>query len=259
MKAGTYNIRVQCPDDFGKKHFLIRKSGIKKIIRNHGVDILSVQEVAHWAQLAILACTLPEYDIFSQGRDTDNGFFGERLAILYKPDKFKLMDKGVIKLTPMSEALKKQWVDYHKRICIWVKLLDLQTCQYVYVFNSHFAAEPTMHDTAVVEIIEFMKSLKDFETAKIVFMGDLNMHFTNNEKAYDYLTKYFDDANIKSEIIVNGEIGTGVDFSSTPTALYRRIDYMFSRNMKQNLCVTDTTLYNGIFPSDHLPIIAKID
>lgn len=259
MKLSTYNIRVQCPDDFGVKHFLIRKQGIKKIVRNHDVDILGVQEISHWVQLGLLSCLLPEYDVHSHGRNTDNGFFGERLAILYKPDKFKLVDKGCIKLTPMSEDLKLRWGDYHKRICVWVKLFDLETHKHVYVFNSHFAAEPTMHDTAVREIIEFMKiKCHNFLTDQVIFMGDLNMHYTDNEPAYNYLTDYFDDANVKSKLIINGEIGTGCDFSNVIPKLYRRIDYIFTRNMKQLICVTDTTLHNNIFPSDHLPIIVNI-
>lgn len=233
MKLATYNIRNWNFGDSGNNYWQKRKYGIKHIIESNDVDIVGLQEVTPIFQSSSLKSLFPQYNYIG----CSAGFFAENLAIIYK--NRTLLDSGKFTISK-------------NRICMWAKFEDC------YVFNTHFDFSREDKTNSAKIIVEKIKEINN-EGFPIVLMGDLNVSFTNENDIYNLLADIFDDANVKSTLIINGSIGTAAGFKSEPPTLDRRIDYIFTKGFKNLICETNTYLYNGVFPSDHLPIIAKIE
>ena len=134
--AGTYNVRLETTSDVGNL-WKDRHPYVASLIQFHDFDILGTQE-AFKPQLDDLLRLLPAYSYYGLGRD-DGESAGEHSAILYKTDKFTLLDKGDFWLSETPEKPSLGWdATCCKRICSWVYLRLNKTKQTFYVFNAHY-------------------------------------------------------------------------------------------------------------------------
>ncbi|MDP2362468.1 MAG: endonuclease, partial [Ignavibacteria bacterium] len=97
------------------------------------------------------------------------------------------------------------------------------------------------------------KYLNDYS---IILSGDFN--YTSNSEGYKILTsKLSDSKSISKTENVGGNIsfnGFGKDIQ-----LDNKIDFIFVNNKTEVLNhIIDTTTFNGLYPSDHYPVITKI-
>src|SRR5690606_19766607 len=90
IRVASYNIRMDTPKD-SLNAWPHRKENVKALIQYHDFDIIGTQEGYIHQLKGILE--LPEYAYFGAGRD-DGGQAGEHSAILYKKDRFEIIDSG---------------------------------------------------------------------------------------------------------------------------------------------------------------------
>lgn len=90
LNIATYNLRLDLPSD-GLDAWEHRKENVNGLIRFHDFDIVGTQEGFHHQLLDIIVAG--DYGYVGVGRD-DGVNEGEHSAILYKKDRFEVLDNG---------------------------------------------------------------------------------------------------------------------------------------------------------------------
>jgi endonuclease/exonuclease/phosphatase family metal-dependent hydrolase len=97
------------------------------------------------------------------------------------------------------------------------------------------------------------------ETDAVIFSGDFNLNALQSTDSYKLLIDNFNDTKDIATVKINDNIGTGAGFTNIIPPFSQRIDYVFTKNVKVNKYNVITDLYNGIFPSDHLPVVVNCE
>ncbi|HSN68406.1 MAG TPA: endonuclease/exonuclease/phosphatase family protein [Thermoanaerobaculia bacterium] len=254
LRVMTFNIRVDVASD-GPNAWPMRKEIVASMIRFHQADLVGLQEALP-GQLADLAALLPRFRRVGVGRGAD--LRDEASAILYRADRFALLDQGTFWLsqTP-SVPGSLGWDARYPRIVTWAKLRDLRSGEVLVHFNTHFdyAGEVARRESA-----RLFRSRID-EIAKndpAIVTGDFNT--TPDSEPYRIMTaepRGLRDALTISECPPHGPTGSWNGFSAIEAG--RRIDFVFLSpgfHVLEHAILSDT--FDGRFPSDHLPVIAVI-
>jgi len=136
------------------------------------------------------------------------------------------------------------------------KLLDAQSKQFLYVFNTHLDNEG---ETARQESAKLLLSeiAKIDAAAPLVVTGDFN--FTATAKGYEIITQTLADAEKTSAIPATGGGKTFNGFGENKEP-DNKIDFVFAKKSTQvQTHKVDTTTYNNVYPSDHYPVIVTVD
>jgi len=254
IKVMTYNIRCGfCEDSSDVNNWSKRKYLVAYLIKNHNPDLIGLQE-AEMFQVKELIEMLDEYDWYGVSRE-DGKEGGESTAILYKTKRFKLEEKYTIWLSETPELVSKGWDAAFKRTVTIAKLKDLQSKKEFYYLNTHFdhIGETARTESSRLIVKEINKYSKDYP---IILSGDFN--YTSISDGYKIITgKLFDSKSVSKKESLGGNItfnGFGKDIQPD-----NKIDFIFVNNKIEVLNhLIDTTTFNGLYPSDHYPVIAVL-
>ena len=252
MKILTYNIRVQMPKDKGVKSWFKRKSLVADIISSNDADIVSIQECGNWYQKLSLLSAVDGYSYHGKGRDGDFNPASEEVGVLWKKDKFKLINKGSFFLSETPNKRSRGWDAKYNRVCAWVKLEDKATMKQLYVLSTHFdSAGSIARKESAKLVLSFMKELD----APSMVMGDLNTNVVMGEGVIELLSTELKNAD---DNIVN-MTGTYNGFRFEIPDLGYKADYIFTKGISHNNCSIIYTRYDGAYPSDHYPVMLDFD
>lgn len=136
LKVASYNIRYDNKGDRDNGNaWENRLPVITSLIQYNDFDILGCQEVlAH--QFEDLKQQLPAYTFIGVGRD-DGKLAGEFAPIVFKSDRFSLLDSGVMWLSETPHMPSKGWDAALPRICTWARLEDKASGKRLWFFNLH--------------------------------------------------------------------------------------------------------------------------
>lgn len=254
LKVASYNLRMDTPSD-SLNAWSYRKDAVKALIRYHDFDIVGTQEgFLHQLQGV---CELPEYTYSGKGRD-DGKDAGEHSAIIYKKDKFTVLDSGDFWLRENPDEPGKGWdATCCNRICSWAKFKDNTNGTEFYFFNVHFdhqgvVARQESGKLMVAKIKELTNGLP------VICTGDFNsIPDTEQIKA---MSAYLNDSFTATELPPYGPSGTFNRRFSFPVG-NNRIDYIFVSDhftVKKYASLVDLRDNTMYFPSDHLPIVSDI-
>lgn len=247
----SYNVYV---NGTGKKSPENRSEGVIANIRNTMPDVFGLQEVDYdWLERIIAG--MPEYSFVGRGRDK-NETDGEYSPVFFRTDKYDLVDSGTFWFSDTPEKPSYTWVSLFRRICTWAILKDKETGFEFAVFNSHWDhISVSSRNNSAKLLIE--KTAEYAPDMPVVIMGDFNCEA--DTVAYASLV----DAGFVDSMYVAADttdIGTYHGYTKDNTAGVMPIDHILFKDefgfAESYSVITDK--FNGIYPSDHLPIVSEL-
>ena len=252
IRVATFNLRMDTPRD-SLNAWPNRKEFVKQLIRFHDFDIIGTQEgFAH--QLEGIT-ELQEYIYTGVGRD-DGKKAGEHSAIIYKKDRFTLLESGNFWLRETPDVPGKGWDGTCcNRIASWAKFRDKTSGKTFYFFNVHYDHQGVVARRESSKLM-LRKTTEIAKNAPVILTGDFNS--TPESEQIVELKTIFKDSYDVTEQQPYGPVGTFNSFRLN-SKMQDRIDYIF---LKGNFRVLKygalTDFRDGRFPSDHLPVMADI-
>ncbi len=253
LNVATYNLRYDTSQD-GINAWPNRREAVKALIRYHDFDVFGTQEgLLH--QLADLAST-GEYAYVGVGRD-DGKSAGEHSAIFYRKSRFSVLKHGDFWLSETPEKPSMGWdAKCCKRIATWAQLRDKDSGKSFFMFSVHFDHEGIVARRESAKLL--VRKIKDIaEDHPVICVGDFNT--TSETEPIATMQDALRDAYKVSAAPSYGPLGTYNGFQFN-LPLTRRIDYIFvSRNIKVLRYAALSDSIDGRYPSDHLPVLARIE
>lgn len=230
-----------------------RATIVPEVISDYKPDSVGIQECTFdWA--ITLGTLLDGYSFVGVGRDTGNlsPSCGEISAVLYRTEKYDLIDSGTFWLSETPDKVSFGWDAACRRICTWAILQNKETGeQYAHVNThlDHVGYEARKNGTQLV--VDFAKSFE----MPVVVTGDFNY-----EKGCDFyngiIASGLSDTQDLAEDTMTGKTYHGYNGGEEGLP----IDFIFVNNK-----ITDvskyrilTTKYYKQYTSDHYPIYADM-
>ncbi|MHC4947735.1 MAG: endonuclease/exonuclease/phosphatase family protein [Planctomycetota bacterium] len=166
----TFNIRYGTAPD-GANHWEKRREMVFELLRRHDADLVGLQEVMAF-QLDELAGALPSWGRL--GISAREGGKGEHVTILYRRDRFEVLDHGTFWFSDTPDAPgSRHWGNGSPRICTWARLRDRRTGTPFRLYNVHLdhASQPSRLRSA-----ELLRSriAADEPATPVLVTGDFN-------------------------------------------------------------------------------------
>ncbi len=259
LKLLSFNIRQGRADD-GDNHWSLRKDLVGELIRRDLPDVLGVQE-AYRFQLDEIRAGIPEYREAGSGRD--GGDQGEYSAILFRKDRFKLIDSDTFWLSETPHEPSAHWGNHYHRICTWVRLRDRRSGRYFYVYNTHMDHQSQPAREQGVRLI--MRTIAARPTPDpFILMGDLNAGEQNNVIRYLKGEPVLDEPSPIAmrdswRVVHSHDRDCGTISRFTGSREPYKIDYILVPPQAQVLAAEILREHHeGRYPSDHYPISARV-
>lgn len=252
MNVATYNLRLNIASD-GANAWPHRKEAVKALIQYHEIDVFGTQEGLA-DQIDDLA-TMPGFAHVGVGRD-DGKRAGEFSAIFYRTARFEVLQHGDYWLSETPERPGKGWdARCCNRIATWAKMRDLRTNAVFYVFSVHFDHEGVVARRESAHLM--LRKMRELAAGyPLLCLGDFNA--TPESEPIAIMSAGLSDARRVSATPPYGPAGTFNDFK-LDSALPNRIDYIFVNarvRVHKYAALTDSS--GARFPSDHLPVVARV-
>lgn len=250
LKVMSTNLRCDAITDVGKKTWQYRADLIAKNIEQVKPTIIGMQEATP-KQYEYFKDVLAEYDSEIVYRDKTP--IREGCPIFYRKDLYTLVDKGSFWLSETPDQMSKDWGAACYRICSYVILNDNATEKQFVVFNTHLDHVSDLARINGINVV--LEKIKAFGGYPAIIMGDFNAEETS--ETYKAATENFDDVKY---LVDNQFIGHCTYQNWGRELSYPTIDYFMIS--KSGFAVDSyeviTTTYDGVYPSDHFPIVTKL-
>ncbi len=258
LKVMTLNVRYDNTHD-SLNAWPNRAAMVCNFIETEKPDILGMQEVLV-RQYEVLDSVLEEYASVGVGR-SDGAKGGEMNPVFYLKERFDMARTKTFWLSETPEVPGSQaWGAGLPRIVTWMELVDKNTHDHLYFFNTHFA-----HDSDSARVMSSKLLLAEVDSIAsdfpFIITGDFNQLPTS--RGYEILTgpaesiPLFRDAYMISDDNPDGPGYTFNGFSDRQGS--GRIDYIFVKDgMKVLEHSTIVKKERNIYISDHWPVEAII-
>lgn len=250
LKVMSANLRCDTVLDVGKNSWQYRADLIAKNIEQVKPTIIGMQEATP-KQYEYYKDILTEYD--SEITYRDKTPIREGCPIFYRKDLYTLVDKGSFWLSETPDKMSKDWGAACYRVCSYVILNDNATEKQFVVFNTHLDHVSDLARINGINVV--LEKIKAFGGYPAIIMGDFNAEETT--ATYAAATENFDDVKY---LVDNRFIGHCTYQHYGKELSYPTIDYfMISKfDFVVDSYEVITTTYNGVYPSDHFPIVTKL-
>jgi endonuclease/exonuclease/phosphatase family metal-dependent hydrolase len=173
IKVLSQNVR--CADDDGGNTVAQRTTRLKGLIEDYKPDLIGTQETTfEWFKYLR---TLEGYAIVGSSRDGHKSMKGEWSAIMYKTERFVLMDSDTFWLTETPDKVSITKDAKCRRICTWAELFDRYTGETVIMANTHL--DHSTDDVRLVQVSYLVRHLKNrlgdrYNDCTVYLTGDFN-------------------------------------------------------------------------------------
>lgn len=259
IRVMTYNIRFDNPND-GDNVWGNRKEKVATLIRFHKADIFCLQE-ALYNQVQFIDEAFPNFEYYGIGRD-DGELDGEFSPIFYNKTRFKIIERGTFWLSEKPWVVGSLgWFAQLPRIVTWIKFMDLSLAQEFYVYNTHFDHDSQLARDNSAKLIS--KKISELDPGlPVILCGDFNDR--------PGTTPYKNITDTSNVVLMSDPIHStkypplgpsftfvGMDFRGM---FGNRIDYIFVNQLvKVNYHAIISENHDGIYPSDHLPVLIEMN
>lgn len=228
-----------------------REEIVPQVIADYLPDSAGLQE-CEGTWFLTLKAYLPDYGIVGVGRLTGMPLLGESTAIMYRKDKYKVVDWGTFWLSETPDRVSIGWDAKYHRTCTWAVLENRETGeQYAHV-NTHLDNSGAQARTKGLDLV--LKKAADFDMP-VVLTGDFN--FPKGSNLYKQLVS--GDMTDVSALAEKADSGcTSHGYKDVTEG--NPIDFVLVNdkitNVKSYNIIRDK--YNDRFVSDHYPIYADM-
>ena len=242
----SYNIRYfNHKADHGKRHWYVRAPLVLRKIAELQPDVLCLQEV-HPPQYAYLEKHLVGYKSVIGYRE-NRGVHSEACPIFYNAARFTLLDSGTFWLSDTPDVQSKYEDSWHYRISTFVKLRDADGSVFT-VYNTH--PDYRIESNRIRQLSVLAERVRK-EDGNVVVTGDMNA--VKGEKSLEPFEEMLRDSkDFRGDVF-------GATFNGFGEKPEEWIDFIY---LPKDCTLVDTgidkTLFDGVYPSDHYPIYAKV-
>ena len=247
----SYNVYVS---DLPPYTHAKRADGVIKNILSADPDVLGLQE-ANPDWMDRVSSALTGYAFVGVGRD-DGKNKGEYSPVFYKKDKYELINGGTFWFSETPDKPSATWSSAYKRICSWAVLKDRETGFTFAAFNSHWdhISVPSRNNSSELLLSKIEEYAPDLP---VVIIGDFNC------KAKTVAYKTLIDGGFVDAMYTAPEadtVGSFHGYTRTSTEGELPIDHILfkSSNGVADTYRVITDRYDGMYPSDHFPIVAEL-
>jgi endonuclease/exonuclease/phosphatase family metal-dependent hydrolase len=265
LRVMSFNIRTITARDY-RHAWDLRKHLVIERVRAYDPDFLGMQECQEGDQESFIRQALPDYEFIGVRRGDDNRSGREMAPLLYRKEAFELLDSGTFWLskTPQNPGSKLLGAIF-PRTATWAKLRPVENPQQtLFFFNTHFDYIPLVVPQAADILRERILAITAGNPA--VLTGDFNTPAGGG--AYRKLTepvgeeegdpqfKLF-DVTLNNRTTSGSPAGTIHKFGLLNRPLI--IDWILASNhfMAVDALIDDYD-DNGLYPSDHFPVMATL-
>ena len=245
LKVISFNIRY-CDDKDGNS-IKERAPRLLEVTKKYDADIIGFQEFTPpWEKE--IPNLYPEYDMFMLYRSKSEL---EAAPILWKRDKFELLDKGNFWLSDTPEVESRGWDQLYNcwRMCEYVILKDKESGKVFTHMNTHYGFGDKGQVDSSKLMYEYSKKISDNPT---FLTGDFNMR--PDSLGYKEMVKNFTDVNGAT---VNDRRTTYHGYGKVND---EHIDFCFINDkIKPITLKLIDELVDGKYPSDHYGVYAELD
>ena len=244
------NIRGFDQDDKGNTHWFVRAPLLVQTLQKAAPDVLAMEEVSK-VQYTYLKKSLNGYGC--EIMYPDDGAFAGGVALFYNTAKFSLVKTGSFWISETPEQRSLGWDSDCIRGCVFMVLQQKSDGRSFAVFNTHLDHKGSEARVKGIELIA--ERMGEFGDLPCILMGDLNLGGEYG-RAYRTATAYFKDAKYCTADSDDGTTWHGWEITD-----YVEIDdyFMISQtgiDVQQYKILRDS--YDGVYPSDHYPIMMKM-
>ena len=260
LKVMSFNMRMATDAD-GANKWSLRVDSVQKLISTEKPDIVGGQEVLKgmlddWQRFA------PEYAYIGVGRE-DGATEGEYSPILYRKDRFRVVEKGWHWLSETPDKPGLGWDAACNRMVVWAILQDTVSGKSLAVFNTHF---DHMGEVARLNSSHMLLETVNAKRGDLpaVVTGDFNANPETevikailNEEDPNHLT---DTRALTTR--VSGPSYTFHDYGRTPVAEREIIDYIFIKGdvqVNSLRVIAEGDKPGHVYYSDHHAVIAELE
>jgi endonuclease/exonuclease/phosphatase family metal-dependent hydrolase len=247
----TFNIR--CPVDKTPNSWQERKDRCLTVIRNNRLDIFGIQEAVHQQLQDLLSGG--EYAFIGGGRN-DFKKSGEFSAILYRKERFQVLESGTFSLSEKPEVPGYiSWNSACPRIATWGLFLDKKTGRKFIYYNTHLDHISSQARVNGIKLI-VEHAGKKANGLPLILSGDFNAH--PDSRVYQTASSLLKDSAVVSETPHAGPLATYTAYGKSSSK--QPIDFVFvSDNLRVLTHKTDNTRIDGKYPSDHDPVVVTLE
>ena len=260
LNVGCFNIRFKTTADQGELSWDNRKSYVARTIIDFKYDIVGVNEMNAGSQQEDMKSLLPEDSFVEWGGNSSTvPNQGTVNAVLFRPDKFDLLEEGHYFLCtdPSKSLISWDNSSGNKRFAVWAKLRVKETGELFYYFITHLdhlGSDARNEGTRIN--IEKVRSISGHYPA--IICGDHNSSAIRYP-FYDLCSAYLSDSRKVSEAPFpwpkDGTLCKWDPEKKDGT----RLDYVWVKGMKVHTYNhINETFGRGVTPSDHFPVIVSI-
>lgn len=230
-----------------------RATIVPEVISDYKADSVGIQECTY-SWVVTLKTLLDGYEFVGVGRDTGNlnHDCGEVSAILYRTDKYTLVDSGTFWISETPDEISFGWDAACRRVCTWVILQNKETGEQYAHINTHLDHVGDLARMNGAKMVSEVALTFDMPT---VVTGDFNF-----KKGTDYYGGIIETGLRDAQDIAadsdegktyhaynGGEEGLPIDFIFVNEQVDTVSKYRVLR-----------TLYYKKYTSDHYPIYADM-
>ncbi len=254
LNVASFNIRMDTEND-NLDAWPHRKDMVNGLIRFHDFDIFGIQEgFIHQINDMLEP---GGYSYVGAGRD-DGESAGEHSAILYKNDRFLVLDNGDFWFSETPDVPGKGWdATCCNRICSWAKFKDINSGKEFFVFNVHYDHQGVEARRQSSHLL--MSKIKEIANGyPAMTTGDFNAT-PDSEPIQIILNDGL--LNDSYDVTVQPPYGTVGTFSSfrLDAKMQNRIDYVWvTKDIMVNKYGVLNDVQYGHFPSDHFPVMVNV-
>ena len=263
----SFNIRRGTARD-GRNHWVFRRNLVHEILDQYRPDVLGLQEAMDF-QITALHRMLPGYEMVGTG--SLGGSKGMHTAIFFNAARFSLSDEGTLWLSDTPDVPgSKGWGNVLPRTCTWARLVEKDSRQAFYFYNTHLDhISLRSRKKSVVFLTQHIHARSFLDP--FVLMGDFNARERSVPiqflKGKAYLKTKAKGWGLNPTPLLDTfrlhhpDHRNVVTFHGFRRFVFRfRFDYIF---VPSSIRVQDANIiqlrWKKRYPSDHFPLLARIE